>query len=168
MNGGGALTVNSTVVASTTGSVKDFNALNDSVALSVTAGMPPMAPSSLTATADSSRIDLTWQDNSNDENGFRIERRNGALPWSEIATTAANATTFVDNSSLSGGVMYEYHVASFGVGGTSSPSQSANAQLSAAPVTTGARAGGGGGAFGFELMPLLLALAALRRTRNRT
>ena len=41
VNGGGALTVNSTVAASTTGSVKEFNALNDSVALSVTAGTPP-------------------------------------------------------------------------------------------------------------------------------
>ena len=121
----------------------------------------------MTATAGTSRIDLTWQDNSNDENGFRIERRNGALPWSEIATTAANATTFADNSALSGGVMYEYHVASYGVGGTSAPSQSASAQLSAAPVSS-VGAGGGGGSFGFELTPLLLALAALRRTRNRT
>ena len=31
MNGGGAMTVNSTVAASTTGGVKEFNTLNDSV-----------------------------------------------------------------------------------------------------------------------------------------
>jgi hypothetical protein len=167
VNGSGALTVASSVAASTTGSVKEINTRNDSVVQSVMPGTPPMPPSSLTATAGTSRIDLAWRDNSSDEDGFRIERRHGTLPWSQIATTTANTTTFVDNSALTGGVMYEYHVASFGTGGTSSPSPSANAQLSAAPVAAGARAGGGGGAFGLDLMPLLLALAALRKPRKR-
>ncbi len=166
VNASAPLIVTSRVAASTTGSVKEFNTLNDSVSLSVTAGTPPTAPSSLAATAGTSRIDLTWQDNSNNENGFRVERRNGAMPWTEIATTAANATKFTDSSTLSGGVMYEYHVASFGAGGTSSPSQPANAQLPAASVTSGGRAGGGGGSFGFELAPLLLALLALRGRRK--
>jgi hypothetical protein len=57
----------------------------------------PKAPSNLTATPLSrSRIGLSWTDNSTGETGFRIERSwNGSSDWRQVATVAANATTYV-------------------------------------------------------------------------
>jgi hypothetical protein len=63
-----------------------------SLACSGTTGNPPAAPSNLQATAVSStEIDLTWQDNSNDETGFGIETLvNGK--FQQIGTVSANST----------------------------------------------------------------------------
>lgn len=54
------------------------------------------APTSLTATAVSqSQIDLAWTDNSSVETGYEVEQSaNGTTGWSNITTTAANATSF--------------------------------------------------------------------------
>jgi len=69
------------------------------------------APSNLTATATScSQVNLSWRDNSNDETGFKIERKNGASgSWSQIATVGANTTTYTDFG-LTGGATYYYRV----------------------------------------------------------
>lgn len=59
---------------------------------------PPGAPTSLSATAvSSSRINLSWTDNSSDETGFKIERSpNGSSGWVQIDTVGANVTTYPD------------------------------------------------------------------------
>ena len=57
----------------------------------------PAAPSALTATAASStQINLAWTDNSNNEDGFRIERCQdaGCSTFAEIATVAANVVSY--------------------------------------------------------------------------
>ncbi len=56
----------------------------------------PAVPSNLSAMALSSRrIDLTWDDNTSNETGFRIQcAPSPSGPWSLIATGAANVTTF--------------------------------------------------------------------------
>ena len=55
---------------------------------------PPAAPSTLTAAAASAtRIDLSWQDNSNDETGFRIERATGAGPLTVTLQNYAGTNT---------------------------------------------------------------------------
>lgn len=47
---------------------------------------PPSAPSGLSANAvSSSQINLSWTDNSNNETGFRIERKSGGGYFSETA-----------------------------------------------------------------------------------
>ena len=53
----------------------------------------PAAPTGLSATAiSSSRIDLTWQDRSQDEEGFAVERKlSGASSFTRIATLPAGA-----------------------------------------------------------------------------
>lgn len=62
----------------------------------------PMSPSGLIAIAvDGGRVDLTWTDNSNDEDYFRIERAPdvGGAPgaWSILGSTAgANVTAYSD------------------------------------------------------------------------
>jgi hypothetical protein len=53
----------------------------------------PAAPDDLFANAlTTSTIHLTWDDNSNDEDGFRIEARTLTGDFAEVATAAANAT----------------------------------------------------------------------------
>ncbi len=62
--------------------------------------VPPNAPLGLTATRFSStRLDLSWTDNSADEDGFRVERSpDGSTGWTLVQTTAPNATAFSDAS----------------------------------------------------------------------
>ena len=67
----------------------------------------PAAPSNLKATAATSdQIDLTWKDNSDNEEFFIIERDSQVL----ISNWPANATTFTDTG-LNPSTMYTYRVA---------------------------------------------------------
>jgi hypothetical protein len=89
----------------------------------------PAAPSGLTATAASStRIDLAWTDNSANEDGFKIERCKGSTcsNFAQIATVAANATTF-SNTGLSKNTTYRYRVLAYNAGGASAYSNVASA-----------------------------------------
>ncbi|MGH7494304.1 MAG: fibronectin type III domain-containing protein, partial [bacterium] len=72
---------------------------------------PPTAPSNLTASAiNNNQIDLSWADNSNDEDGFRIERKKeGETSFTEIATVGANATSY-SSTGLLGNLVYFYRV----------------------------------------------------------
>ncbi len=57
----------------------------------------PNAPSSLNCTAvSSSQIDLWWIDNSDNELGFKIERRKEGESFSLIYTTGLNVTSYSD------------------------------------------------------------------------
>lgn len=57
----------------------------------------PTAPSNLTGSSTSpSGMDLTWTDNSDNEDGFRVYRWDGAQ-FALIATTLANVTGYNDN-----------------------------------------------------------------------
>ncbi|CAL1518078.1 fibronectin type III domain-containing protein [Chitinophaga sp. MM2321] len=71
----------------------------------------PVAPSNTKATAVSyNKINLTWNDNSNNETGFEIYRAAAqAGPYNIVATTAANATTYAD-SLLTAQTTYYYQV----------------------------------------------------------
>jgi hypothetical protein len=93
------------------------------------------APSNLTATAvSSSQVNLTWQDNSPNETGFEIERRTGSGAFSRIATTAANATSFSDQT-VAPNTTYTYRVrAVFANGGESAYSNEATVTTPAAAV----------------------------------
>ena len=94
---------------------------------------PPNAPTSLTATATSSSdIRLNWTDASNNEDGFKIERRLGTTgAFSEIFTTGANTATFTD-SGLASSTNYFYRIRSYNfAGGNSAYSALANATTSA-------------------------------------
>jgi hypothetical protein len=76
-------------------------------------GPPPQAPSDLMGTAiSSSRIDLTWQDNSDDETGFKIERRTGSGTYYQIATVGAGITSY-SNTGLSASTTYYYRVRAY-------------------------------------------------------
>lgn len=86
----------------------------------------PAAPSSLTATAVSTtEIDLAWTDNSTNETGFKIERSPDGSTWVQIATAAANATSY-NNTGLTDGTKYYYRVRAYNQGGNSAYSNTAN------------------------------------------
>ncbi len=90
-------------------------------------GPPPNAPSNLIAnTISSSQINLTWQDNSSDETGFKIERKTGTGSYSQIATVGANVTSY-SNSGLSTGTTYYYRVRAYNAAGNSNYSNEVSA-----------------------------------------
>lgn len=74
-------------------------------------------------------LELTWQDNSNNEDGFIIERGDttwvfsaiAPSVWTEIARVGANVTIFRDGASSVEAVLW-YRVIAFRNGGARSPS----------------------------------------------
>ena len=70
----------------------------------------PNAPSNLAATAVSStRINLTWRDNSNNETKFQIWRKVVGGTFSKLATVNANVTSYADMG-LTPATTYKYKV----------------------------------------------------------
>ena len=116
------------------------------------------------ATSTGGLIEATARIDNGSVDSFLIERRAGSGAFTQLATAPATATSYSDSTGTAG-TSYEYRVSTTGPGGTSAPSTSAFAQLGTAPATGGG-GGGGGGASGAEIVPLLLALFALRRRRT--
>ena len=86
----------------------------------------PNAPSNLNGTAVSTtQINLSWTDNSGNEQGFKIERctGNGCSNFAEIAQVGANVTSFA-NTGLSPNGRYRYRVRAFNAAGNSAYSNS--------------------------------------------
>jgi hypothetical protein len=86
------------------------------VTFSVLADTAPIAPSNLTVIPNGNSAILTWQDNSDNEAGFKIYR--GPV-WTDIGNVGVNITTFTD-SGLSAGT-YPYHLQAFSLSATGSP-----------------------------------------------
>ena len=79
--------------------------------------LPPATPAGLAAIVGGpTRIDLSWVDIATNETGYRIERCLGdsCLNFAEIGTTAANATTYQDNS-VANNAGYRYRIRAFNV-----------------------------------------------------
>jgi hypothetical protein len=87
----------------------------------------PEAPGNLVADAEySSQITISWTDNSDNEEGFKIERSpDGTTEWVEIATVGANVTSF-QNINLNPSTPYYYRVRAFNPGGNSGFSNTAS------------------------------------------
>lgn len=85
---------------------------------------PPNAPSDLQGdVVSATRIDVSWSDNSGDEDNFRLQRRvwqwgpGTWSGWSRIATPAADQTGFSDTGVIGG--RYQYRVAACNAAGCS-------------------------------------------------
>lgn len=90
--------------------------------------VPPSKPTQLNAVAISStEIKLTWQDNSDNEEGFKIERKTEVEEWSQITTVEENATEYTD-SELKPNKTYYYRVRAYNEGGYSGYSNEAYAK----------------------------------------
>jgi autotransporter-associated beta strand protein len=99
---------------------------------------PPATPSGLTATGvATNQINLTWIDNSTNEDGFNLERSSNGGNYSSLAMLAADTTTYADTN-LSAGTTYFYRVLAFrscwGNSAYSTPA-SATTLVPPAPVT---------------------------------
>jgi hypothetical protein len=97
----------------------------------------PSAPSNLSAAAaSSSQINLSWQDNSSNETGFKIQRATSSSgPWTQIATVGANTSSYPD-ASLSASSTYYYRVLAYNSLGNSGYSNVANATTQSSGSTT--------------------------------
>jgi len=82
----------------------------------------PVAPTDLAAEAiSSSQINLYWQDNSNNEEGFKILRSLDGINWDTIDIVGMDATVY-SNTGLENFGPYFYRVISFNGAGNSIPS----------------------------------------------
>ncbi len=125
--------------------VRAFNeagASNYSNSASVSTQAPPVqvpaAPSNLSLSVQSAtQINLAWRDNSNNESGFYIERATAGGSYSQIASVAANITTY-NSGSLTGSTSYSYRVRAHNSAGNSGYTPVATAQTQAAPVAPNA------------------------------
>lgn len=87
----------------------------------------PYAPANLALPAgyilEANSVKLTWQDKSNNETEFRIERAlSGSSTWSKLASVSANGTSYQDKT-VSAGTAYKYRVYaynSYGYSGSAS------------------------------------------------
>jgi hypothetical protein len=91
----------------------------------------PLEPSYLTATAvSSSQINLSWIDKSNNETGFKIERKTGVAGFSQIAEVGANTDSYSDSDGVAGltpQTTYTYRVRAFNSVGASNYTNEASA-----------------------------------------
>jgi len=101
----------------------------------VTAGTPPpAAPGNLAGTVISGRVQLTWQDNSDNENGFRLERKlEAGGTYGTVATLPYNSVSYLDADVTS--ATYYYRVHAFNLAG----SNVSNEAMVAVEFTLGAQ-----------------------------
>ncbi len=96
--------------------VTDNEGGQDSSSVNITAVDPMLllAPTALTATAASRVVTLSWLDHANNETGYIVERcirpKTGAIVFSVVGTTAANATRYSESVSPE---TYAYRVRAF-------------------------------------------------------
>jgi hypothetical protein len=93
--------------------------------------LTPAAPANIAATSMSaSQISISWDDKSNDETSFRIDRKTGSAgTWAQIGQAQANASSFTD-SGLAPGTTYYYRVFALNSAGASLPSNEISATTS--------------------------------------
>jgi predicted phage tail protein len=103
-------------------------------ATAVTPAAPtlPAAPTVLKATVISkSQINLSWTDNSNNEDGFQIQRCKTAkcTNFANIAIVGPGVTTY-NNTGLQAKTTYKYRVSAFNAAGSSAFSNIVSATTS--------------------------------------
>lgn len=93
----------------------------------------PAAPTGLAAAALSgTQVRLTWTDNADNEQNYRVERRIGSGAFQEVQTVGANATQATVNG-LTAGTAYSFRVRARGGSGFSAYSNTATVTTPAGP-----------------------------------
>ena len=101
-------------IRATNGTSSSFYS-NESV---LTTPIPPVTPSDAKITkVTSNEIDLAWNDNANNEDGYKILRKTGTGgAYDLVATLPANSTSYVDTAILPN-TFYDYHIQAFNIAG---------------------------------------------------
>ena len=80
----------------------------------------PKAPRNVAVEMSGSAVLVTWQDNSTNETGFRIERKTNSSNYALIGTVLANSTSFLDTAkNCVASTLYYYRVFAVNAAGTS-------------------------------------------------
>ena len=109
--------------------VRSYNTNGNSAYSNEASATPALpTPTNLAATpVSSTQINLTWQDRTSNETGFKIERKTGASgAWTQIAAVAANIVSY-SNTGLTANTRYYYRVRAYNASGNSAYSNEANA-----------------------------------------
>lgn len=119
----------------------DSSYSNEAIVTTYSTGSVPTAPTIGSATASSSsRISVGWSDNSSNETGFKVERKQGSGgTYAQITTTGANVTNYQDDG-LAASTQYYYRVRATNGTGDSVYSGEANATTQA-PAALGIPSG---------------------------
>ncbi|MFA5795145.1 MAG: fibronectin type III domain-containing protein [Candidatus Brocadiia bacterium] len=105
--------------------------VEETITITVTDVPAPTAPFNLVATvASATQINLSWQDNSSDETGFKVEQKMGGGAYAQIASLSANAITYSDTGLMSGFIYY-YRVRAYSASGNSAYCSEVSAATSA-------------------------------------
>jgi len=102
-----------TVSAENDGGVSD-----PSVVVSATPDEPPAAPTLTAATAQAGGIRLEWDDNSNNETLFQVERSTDNFNFSPVLDVVAESTSATDPTALPG-TPYSYRIRAVNAAGSS-------------------------------------------------
>jgi fibronectin type 3 domain-containing protein len=109
----------------------------------ITIPVPPTTPSGAQAVLiTATEIDLVWQDNAVNEQGYRIFRRTGSNTFSQVASLPPNTQSYNDTN-LMPGTPYDYHIQAYNVSGFSDFSGTSVSTLTLAPTNLAATAGQG-------------------------
>jgi len=113
--------------------IKAYNEIGESsysnIANATIPTNPPAAPSRLRALYGALEVQLTWQDNSNNESEFIIERKYDSEPWwQEIDRVEANTTLYYDQD-IHCNQIHCYRVSAYNPSGYSSYSNEASVEI---------------------------------------
>ncbi len=91
----------------------------------------PNAPENLNITVNAADFFFTWDDMSDNEEGFRVYRSMFGEPFELIAELGADEVEFNDGA-VEMGIVYTYYVVSFNVAGEPTQSNSVSGELTPA------------------------------------
>lgn len=117
--------------------IRAYNTYGDSAysgEVNVTTGDPPVAPSGLKVVEmTKNSVKISWTDNSDNETGFKIERKTGSGSFTQVGTTSANTVTY-SNTGLSTSTTYTYRVRAYNGSGDSAFSSEISVVPTEAPL----------------------------------
>ena len=115
------------------------------IAANFSLATPPVSPDNLIANViNNTSVELTWQDQSDDEIGFLVfGRPAGTNNWQQLGSVSPNTTVFIAEN-LPTDTLYEFQVIAFNAEGNSSEGNLVQAQttepLTPPPAPTQAQA----------------------------
>lgn len=118
--------------------VTDNAGAGNSTTVTITASDPNVinAPSGLSASVSGTTVTLTWNDNSNNETGFVLERgiksgkgAHATISWSSLGSVGANVKTYTDSGLANGTYQYRVKAVNTSTGRESAWSNTAQATV---------------------------------------